>query len=396
MAERTTDGASTATVDPAASSGWDSVLSEGIASTGVDPNASFESADDPDATTPQSGTDGSSAGAGTPGSPATPQSAPTGDDGQAPTVESTADDPLASAEPFTYTVNGEAKTIDGAYRLPGEGLYVPEDRVPQFQLLASRADSLERTNQELYQRHQALEKATTWQQGDTILTGGAALEARNVFIEQSKETIRQLAAVLTPEHFAKYVDIGQNADGTYFVQPNQGAINDLRDRLQFGNERAGFTARQSFAKIAPPAAPQPEADTTPVESIAEPTVTGIAQQLGVTLSPDAKTFLAAQLPRYVRASTEQERMQTGRPRIVDAAFGELVKREAATAATTAKVAETASTAGKFNAGMNAGRKPAVVPPKPATAPTAPAAPAKVGKAAQWDNVLQSALSDMAL
>lgn len=264
--------------------------------------------------------------------------------------QETDDDPLQHAEPLSYTVSGQQRSDERIKVVKDLGAFIEPKDLPHIQQRLSERDHLYETNREQYAKYQALEKLTEWKQGDTVLTGPPAIEAQRVFVEQSKETIRQLASVLKPENFAKYVDIGQNEDGSYFVQPNQAALNDLRERLQFANDRAGFEEKRRFASLAPTISQPvvPQAADAPIETLADPTVDALAQQLGVTLSPDAKTFLASQLPRYVRPTTDAEKPQFG-PRIVDSAFADLIKREARSAATVAKVAETASTAATRNA-----------------------------------------------
>ena len=426
MALGQTSGTSAAASEPVDSSTqWDSILSDGIASTGIDPNGSFEETA-PTELTPQSAPSGSSDGASPSGGPSAPQSAAPGDGGQgqtAPSSTSTTPAPVAAqpdaipdSQPFTYTVDGQTKTIDGAYVLPGDGLYVPEAKVPHFQLLASNAESLNRQNRELDDRVKSWERLTTHsftndQKQPVTLSGEPGLRALREEAAMDKAALHTLVNVfMKPENLASLVEIAcydrngnrVNPDDPNVVQVapirNETAWKQLVERSQFAVEKSRFSVQQQLVKLSAPL-PPPEPS---VQDLAGPTIKAAIQQTGTTgLTPQDEQFLAGQFPRYVRATTPQERQAYGTPTIVDESFVALVKQTASLRAESAKSAQASTTANTFNAGMNQGRGPARRPApntsNTSSRPTTPAAPAvKVGKQAQWDNILQDALAEITL
>lgn len=402
MAVGLTDGASRTTqVDPGQSSSWDTLLSSGIAETGIDPSVPFES-DDPAASTPQSAGSGSSDGAGN-GSPDAPATVTAGDDGQRATSDalpsartpapSTTDDPagdpdpLATAKPFTFTVGDETRTVDGTYRIPGEGLVVPEDKVAHFELMASRAETLDRQNRDLYEQNQQWERLAAWPtkdaQGNAVtLSGREGYEAQRVLLSRSLAALQTIGEALSSdEAFAKLIGV-TGEPGQEVVVRNPDALALLRERVDNAAYRAEQTVRAHLVRAAaPPPPPAPSA-----AEYAKPTIAALIAQHTITnLTQADQDFLAAEFPRYV----------TPDGKAVDPRFLDVMKDRASLRAEQIKASTAASTAGKFNGGMTAARgKPAATRPAPTAQPTA--SPAKVGKAAQWDNVLQSALSEIQL
>lgn len=394
-----TDGATaTSTAGDSGAPDWDSMLAEGISSTGVDPSGSFEDAPATEAASPQQADPVSSDGALT-GRPSTPQTAPAGDDGQgttAPVGTPPPPAPVPDATPFTYTgADGATRTIDGAMVLPGDGLYVPEAQIPHFQQLASTAEQLERTNRSLYDRFSALERVTTWKEsgpnGERTLSGMAGVEAIRANAAFNGEALRGVLAVLTdPEQFATLHDVVQDAQGNYAIVPNEKALHYLMERATFSAEKASWGTKQQFTQMAAPP-PPPEAT---VEELAGPTVQAQIKALNVTLTPQDEQFLVGQFPRYVRQSTPQEAKQYGSARIVDQSFAALVSHTADRRAEAAKAAEVSTKASTFNQGMQRGRTP-VPRPAPTRAP-ASVPTEKVGKAAAWANILESGLDGIVL
>jgi hypothetical protein len=418
-----TDGAtrssSTSQVDPGGrESAWESVLNEGISSTGIDPSASFESPDDPAASPPQPEHPGSSEGASPAGSPAASTASATGDDDHPtsrpassastsavaatdPAAPAPETDPLAGAEPFTYPVDGETRTMDGAFRIPGEGLYVPEDKVPQFQLIATQAATLDRQNRELYTKQQELERLSTWQtqRQDGYKTGrlaehrhrhphgtgGDRSAAR--LVARSLATISVLNDVLRdPGQLVDYelVDPTNGDQGSSGDRARRALRATSRPRSRTRSFGPSKVARSHLTTLsAPPAAP-----AASPEDHAPATIKAILAEHKITnLTDKDRQLVESEFPRYV------VRDANGKITGYDPRLIEVIKHTAALRAEQKQVASSAEAAGKFNGGMNRGRVGPRTPQPPAV-PTKPQPTEKVGKQAAWDNVLQSALQEI--
>lgn len=411
----TTDGAPSTAVDPGAgSTSWDDVLSEGIASTGIDPASSFPAdPTEPVAEAPQSPESGSSAGA-LAGSPATPQAATTGDDGKGvvatpETATPAASDPptdvsqIEGATPFTYTVDGQSKTIEGAFVLPGDGLYVPESRIPHFQLLASRAETVERQNRELYDQSKALERLTEWKQTgpdgkETVLTGREAVEASRVALGHALAEVQTLRQFISdPQKLASLlVHVG---DGKFEHDPDRYEL--LKERLANLKGAVEHSVRQQVGRMA--SAPPPPVPALTPEQITEralPTVEAVLTAAKLSgLTSEDKQALARMVPRFTTTVTPQNAAQYPNSRLGETVLDyqaflpevqDRVKlREAATAAQ-----KTATDVNKFNAPMSAARQSNKAPQAPKQPAAPPPQPAKVGKAEQWGNILNEALAEI--
>lgn len=384
---RTTDGTPRDSVDPATA--WEGVFAEAkgfddMLANSADDAGSAGTASDPGSAASQGTDDGSSSGASDTGSPLAPRTDATGDDGTAthasqvvdpardpaapaaPTTDATKApdaDPLAGTEPFTYTVGDETKTMDGVFRVPGEGLYVPEDKVPHFQLIASRAETLDRQNRELYDKAQEWDRRSTWivrdaQGKQQTLTGAAAFEARQLNHATALAQLKLYDTLFKdPNRLAELLVANQDEQGNIVSF----ALND-REMRNLANERnlsvklAQDSARAHLAKIsAPPPPPEPD-----IASFAAPTISALVQQHKIAgLTPDDIAFYTEDFPRYIVTGPKGERM-------VDPRFLTALQRTAAMRGEQKKAADAAATTGKFNGGMNQGRKgpPAAVAPKP--------------------------------
>lgn len=392
----TSDGASTSG-DPALTQALTEMQSEGLLGGDGDPGAGAS----------QSAGDVSAA-------PPAAAPAPAGDDGSGPTG-TTADaatkapdpsaappaaaDPLAGTEPFTYTVNGEQRTLEGVYRVPGEGLLVPEDKASAIASLAERADVLDRVSREYSAQNATYERLSTWEttdaSGKTItLTGQQGLEAQRVEHARMDAAVSILDGILgDPQKLIAL--IGKDQAGNYVVDP--AAIETLQMRVQLAANAAEQTARSHFSKISSgptqPAAPQSYAASAP---------SLIKQAAGANdaaLTAEDRTFLGQQIDRYVRTVTEEDRrwnpkLTIGAP-IVDESYGKLVERTAQQRAAATAQAKTAEAAGKHNAGMDKGRQPIKATAKIAEPPK----PAKTDERkprADWESPLTGALAEMGI
>ncbi len=345
-------------------------------------------------------------------SPSTaPASAPSGSSGT-PAPKTPTPDPDPQYEPFRYQMpNGEARTMDGSFRIPGEGLFVPEAHVGKWEQIAVQAATLERENREITERAQSTDKLTTWQvptnQRDgngrpvyETLTGQRGAEAMRIsHAEMAAKTATYDALFKDPQQLASLLTVVRDAEGNvtgFEFDPRE--VRNLQTQMENATLKFTSAARQNFASITAPAPVQPAAEA-PIAELAMPTVEATIRQLNVTgLNAEDKQFLAAQLPRYVRATTPEEKRAGFGTRIVDASFGALIQREGARVSTLSNSAQAKAAADKFNNGQNRGRA--------GQRPAAPAAPIpqptpepkrrrsrneKTG--ASWDDVLAHGLAD---
>lgn len=400
----TTDGAAPkdTSADPVLAGALSEMASEGShldqpfdssAASGAASQPSGDASAAPAAADPKTGDAGSEPVAGSSKTPAAP------DPSAAPPA---AADPLAGTEPFTYTVNGEKKTLDGVYRVPGEGLLVPEDKVSLVTGLAERADVLDRVTREVTAKHADLERLTSWtfdgpDGKTTTLTGAQALETMRVDYARQAAALDVMDAILSdPAKFAQLVGVVQEGDKTKLVV-DPTALEYLQKDVMLAANAAERQARSEFQKLGTPPAPSPQ--SADHSRSAPAIITAVAQADEKILTSKDREFLAQQIGRYVRTVTEDDRrfnpkLTVGAP-IVDASFSRVItdrvemRKEAATAA------RTAETAGKHNAGMDKGRQPAAKPPAP-KAPAPPAQPPAGRRKADWDTPLDSALTEMGI
>lgn len=386
------------------------MLTEGIASAGINPELEILPDGDgtvvqPEPTATSQDAPPATSSAVVPNAPK-PDDAPTGDNGTTVPTEGTqqappADEPdLTNATPFTYQrADGTQATIDGTYRIPGEGLIVPEEQVSHIESLASRAESATRYEQqvrELEAQRSTFDRLTAWQVRDAqgnvqTLTGPDALEQRHLMLSRTLAAANAMGSIFDdPAKLAGLVEAQLGQDGQVYLVPNQVALDALKTSVKAAALEAELGARQTFQRSA--AAPPPPEPT--VESRAMPTVEQAIKSLGVTgLTDQDKQYLASHVPRFLRPATPDEQQKGLGKQVMDAAWTEFVKDRAAMRSEAAKAAQAAEQAGKFNAGMNQKKPQPATKPKPAM-PAQPAPQEKVGKAAAWDSLLTNALAEM--
>lgn len=356
--------------------------------------------------TASQGTESASADTTTAAPPAT------GDDGSGKAVEGAqeqvpadpalpSDDPYAGTEPFTYTAgNGETKTLDGVFRVPGEGLLVPEDKVSLIQELAERADVLDRVARENESRNIDYERLAEWR-----ITGADGKEqvyqGREGLVEM-RVGYQKLAAVVQtldqlfddPQKFQELVGVNDKGE----IVPDARAIQHLQTEIRLAQATAEQDARRQIGPVSREAT---SSSATPDLNREAPRIIDwAAKSAGVdskALTADDRTFLSGQMDRYLRTVTEADRkgnpaLKLGGP-IVDAKFTALVKQTIQSALRASTQAKAAEKAGRHNAGMEKGRQPVAQPTKPA-APVIPAAEQGKGKKADWDSPLTTALDEM--
>lgn len=306
------------------------------------------------------------------------------------------------AEPFTYTVNGETRTDHGAYRIPGDGVYIPEKEVPRYQQAMSRAETNERQVRDLYHENRRLTELMGWQVTGAdgkpqTMAGVDGLGEMRAILAQQIATARTLNDYVSkPELLATLIG-GADQGGNLILNPD--GIRQLKLAVENAQLRVSHATRADWAQrtsgIA--RAPQPSTPSQPsfspdaVGQQATQAVTAMATQAGLTLSSQASAFLAQQFPRYVRAAAEGERdaqgvfLTPGEP-VVDPAFAVLMKREAGRPAAASKTTQ----ATQFNAGQQRGRQAA--PPRRA-APASSSTPSGPPKRVRFEDVIEGLMKD---
>lgn len=387
---------------PTAGDVWDSVVAD-AQEFGNSLPTDVTTAIEAEATQPEAG---SSTEAGSTGRSETPQSPPAGDDGQAlPVAEAPPTEPAPVAavpeiepEPFTFTVDGKPETIAGAMVIKGDGLYVPEEQVPHFQLLASQAKTLDRQVRELHDKQKA--EASQWDRRTAFsfkddkgvqqtVTGQQGWESHRLKAVADETALSTVVAHLSdPTRFASLVDyvrydqqgkvmskemaeaVDENGRAVYagsnwIPSLKQDAWQNIVRESSMSIREKQFALRQEFGELAKPLPPaEPTAD-----SFAGGTIEQLATQHGLSaLTPADKQFLASHFATYTRAATPEERAQYGVPRLVLPAFVELMKDKNDTRAEMAKVSaavpKAVAAVGKaatFNKGMDAGKATVVAP-----------------------------------
>lgn len=387
-----TDGTQAAApVDPTASSDpWQTILESGVAATGIDPAASLENVDDP---APLSVSQESAPLVSEPEGASAPAPDSAGDVEQtaaAPTdaapAQDTEPDPLAGANPFSFTLDGETRTVDGTYRIPGEGLVVPEDRVAQFEQVFQRAETADRTIRGLTAQAESWDRLTAWptkdEQGNPVtLTGQQGYEAQRVLLGRALSALQVVADVFgSDETFSRLAKPVLLEDGTAGIVRDPEALAILKERMDHASYRAEQQVRATLTKAMQ--APPPPAPTA--AEYAKPTIAALMAEHKLALTQADQDFLANQFPQYV----------TPDGKAVLPAFIDVMKDRAALRAEHQKASEAANAAKTFNDKMQQGRqKPST--PRTAPRPTAPpATPEKKSKAAQWSDVLANAMQEL--
>lgn len=304
--------------------------------------------------------------------------------------------PLDGTEPFTYSVNGETRTMPHAYRVPGEGILIEEQAVPQFQLMASRSESLDKTNRELYEQTQRFEQLTAWttrdQNGQSqILTGPAAIEAAQMHAVRTEVALNAVLDVLKDP--AQLLGL-LLPDGQGGATINEQALQTLVMRSELNELKAVQQVQQRFQGLAKQPIIPPSID---VQASAPAIVSHYATQLKATgLTAEDRTFLGSILPRFVRQAEQADvqanpSLRLGQ-QVVDQSFEQQITHLQSLRANTTTVAKTAGDAAKFNAGQKAGTKQVSVA-KPVT-PSVPTPAVPKSKTAVWDDILQSAMAEI--
>lgn len=269
---------------------------------------------------------------------------------EAPDKATPDDDPLKSATPFTYVVNGETKTYDGIKVLGTDGAIIDADKLEDLQRRLGERDHLYEANSTLWNTQRQLERLSEWKvRGEDgqerVLQGREGLEAMRVENAQKEASLNALASIFQRDqqgnfpNFAKLVTVvqgpvGQDGQPTLVIVPDQEFLNNLIASADQAEKIAAFETREALGKLAQaPAASTSQAQD--FSSQALPMIEIAAKAAGIdskVLTEKDRGFLASQFPRYVRASTIADeranptdpRFKVGSP-IVDASFTQVVK-----------------------------------------------------------------------
>lgn len=290
-----------------------------------------------------------------------------------------------------YVVDGVERTLPGVYRVPGDGLLVEESAVPRFQQIASRAEGYERHNRELLRERDDLLRLTEWpskgSDGTSVtLKGREAIEGMRVTLARQGASLEAMAGLFQLDPVDVLV---QDEQGN--VHWNMAAVqNTVVREARLAEREKMLDARASFAKMAQPAPAQPQAPAAPPIDFAKdgpPFIKAQASALQLpanALTPQDEAYLVGLLPRYMRPATEADRqtdyqISVGQP-VVDASFAAIVKDRAELRAAAVRAATKGEEAGRFNAGMDAGKSgqkgktPVVSPKTPSITPQGRGAP----------------------
>lgn len=400
MPEGTTNGAATKTVD-------DAVLTQALSemqAEGFDPSAPVNSEPPQDEPADSAGTNPSveSQGAHDPGEDGEPgQEDNASTDAQQsnapadPNSQPQEQDPLAGTEPFTFDVDGEQKTLEGVYRVPGEGLLVPEEQVPKFQLMASRAETLERSNRDLYQRSQEYERLTSWkvkgQDGtERFISGAEGLAEQRALLSRSLAGLQLLNDVFEKGSPLSFIATDEQGNITW----NPEALATLSVRLENAGIKAEQAARSTLQSLITEASKPKEPDA---REVAPAVVDQYAKALNAgSLTAEDRALLTEMVPRFVRKATEEDvrenpQFKLGQT-IVDKEFGKHVLHYNGLRVNSQKVTTANDKATSFNNGQKKGlqSKPKTVNTQKVNTTPEP----KRGKEEAWQKVFEDSMREI--
>lgn len=291
------------------------------------------------------------------------------DKGATPTTEADGD-PLATATPFTYTVNGQEKAFDGIKVLGDAGAIITSDALPLLQRRLGERDNLYEQNRAQYDQVKDFERLSEWKtEGpdgkEVTLQGRDGLVAMHSDHESLKAAWETFIQVLKPAADGSYPLLAALVD----VDPktNQIIANpEFVERLLERSNNAEFRARVSVRdRLAETSTPRPTAgrsaeastalNSSSIQAEAPRIIEAAAKEQGVDLkllTEKDRAFLSQQLPRYLRSVTEDDRrenlsLKVGSP-IVDSAFAQVVKDRAELRKEMGTQAQAASQAAKDN------------------------------------------------
>lgn len=264
------------------------------------------------------------------------------------------EDPLAGIAPFTYTVNGQARTFDDIQVIPGKGGVISDAALSKLQQRFSERDTLFEKSQQQYKQYTDLERLTAWKTPgpngtEQIITGAAAMQARDLAFEKANAVLNTIAQAFdNPELFRSLIAVDQQGN----IIPDPRAIEFLTTKAQLSAANAERSVSQRYQGLLSHQ-PQLSQQAPDIQAAAPGLVQHFSQQMGVTLSAPDSAELAEILPSLTRPATEKDvasnPMLTLGETCVDPKFFVLIQRYAAQQASTAKTVQQASTVSKENA-----------------------------------------------
>lgn len=315
-------------------------------------------------------------------------------------VQSGSPDPLEGTEPFKYSVGNESKVLDGFYRVPGEGVMVPEDKVPQLEQLAVRAEMLDRASRESEQQNALYERLSEWTTTgpdgkEQTLKGVEAMVAHRVEHERQLAYRRVLDSYIENPNKLATLLVFNPETGNYEHNPD--AWEHAKTLVDLERQRAEISVRGQLAQRyqEPPKPQEPD-----YKAAAPSVIQQMAQSANVdatVLTEQDRSFLSNQLARYIRPATAQDvrmnsSLQLNQP-VVDLSFRDVVTDRIGLRKDALKRVEAAQDASKFNAGQDKGRQSGKTPPpqRPATKPSTEPKPK-----ADWNAPLEEFLSEQGI
>ncbi len=304
---------------------------------------------------------------------------------------------LDQLQPFNYRVGTESRPVEGVMVLPsGEGAIIDADALPALEQRLAERDQLEAFARQQYDAHQTLTRLAAWTQTgpdgkEQTLTGAPALEAMQVASAANTAVLATMLQLFQqPARLAAFLQATQyEADGvTPKWELRQDAVRALASELKAARLEAAMGARERFQGLAQPPAPRGPALPEPPQYPA--LVQDYAKNNQITgLTPDDVTFLAQQLPSYLRQATAEDARQNPQLQpgqlVYDGRFLALVRDRATGAQSRAQQVQQASKVAQDNAQRmrqaNLNGKSAAKPAAtPQTAPNSRAARSR----ALWD------------
>lgn len=300
------------------------------------------------------------------GTPPPDAANPVLDKGEPKTTEADSD-PLATATPFTYPVNGQDKTFDGIKVLGDSGAIITSEALPLLAQKLSDAERFHQTSREQYDQIRDYERLSEWKtQGEdgkeVTVSGREGLIAQRTSFAALEASFNTLVSAFKPDAQGNYkllsdlVDVDP-ATNKIIVSPT--VLENLLTKAELAETRAIQGTQSRLAAITAPKTSGPSAgQATPQDfsQAAPQIIEQAAKQAGIdskTLTEKDRAFLVQQFPRYIRQVTEADRAESyslkiGSP-IVDAGFAQVVKDRADMRKEIGATAIAASNAAKENA-----------------------------------------------
>jgi len=267
--------------------------------------------------------------------------------------EQSEEDPLADAQPLSYTVDGESRTFDDIKVLAGKGAVISEEALPKLQQRLSERDHLYEASREQYRQYQELERLTAWrvtgQDGkEQTLTGTEGLAEQRVMLGRALTELNVLSEVFKKGDPLEFIAQDENGNLVW----NRQALDHLATRSELAAKNAEDGVRANLRGLVSEAQRPPAIDADVIRQNAAAIVEGYQHPSMAKLTADDKAVLAEVIPNFVRPATAEDvkanpNLQLGSP-VVDASFGRLVERQAQLQTNTAKAVSTATTVTKEN------------------------------------------------